>query len=453
MRVLFTGVLFGIVAIASPVWGQSEPYEITNAPKMTMAMDADLSDWESLRGPDGRVQEMSFTHNGRSNPIGEPLVVNIQYAWDTDNFYVLVEEISDDDPTGTYNDVNWCGECIDDDFQNPDHDNNPAPWSTDSVGFYDKGIKWPGIGDDDPALDSILEVGPFSQFWVGLPIEDDLVIDGENQYFHITRNLNEGRSEGNTSRLIGPRGVENEKSFPLIPDLPELTDPQSAHGIVKDGSNDGRGRRFTEFYMRWDQIRYSGNDERPEVIDRIDELLPAIEGHLLEDVKEGYEFRLDPLLVDGADTFAFGGQTHPSGIEHPDHAIDFDEVAVVRLLGAADPAARLDDGTLTDPAARADYVHDVLGTWLGDADLDGQFNSSDLVTVFTAGKYESGDAAVWAEGDWNGDSTFGSGDLVVAFTDGGYEAGPRPAMAAVPEPSSCILLALGMLLVLKRRRR
>ena len=73
--------------------------------------------------------------------------------------------------------------------------------------------------------------------------------------------------------------------------------------------------------------------------------------------------------------------------------------------------------------------------------------------MFTAGKYESGDAAVWAEGDWNGDSTFGSGDLVVAFTDGGYEAGPRPAMAAVPEPSSCILLALGMLLVLKRRRR
>ena len=136
-----------------------------------------------------------------------------------------------------------------------------------------------------------------------------------------------------------------------------------------------------------------------------------------------------------------------------DHVLSEDDVAELMIPVVDDPAARLDDGTLTDPAARADYVHDVLGTWLGDADLDGQFNSSDLVTVFTAGKYESGDAAVWAEGDWNGDSTFGSGDLVVAFTDGGYEAGSRAAIAAVPEPSSCILFGLGMLLVLKRRRR
>ena len=69
------------------------------------------------------------------------------------------------------------------------------------------------------------------------------------------------------------------------------------------------------------------------------------------------------------------------------------------------------------------------------------------------GLYETGAAALWADGDFDGNGAFESGDLVAALADGGYEAGPRPAVAAVPEPSSCILLALGMLLVLKRRRR
>ena len=75
--------------------------------------------------------------------------------------------------------------------------------------------------------------------------------------------------------------------------------------------------------------------------------------------------------------------------------------------------------------------------------------------MFSAGEYEDGVAgnSTWGTGDWNADLEFGSGDLVAAFTDGGYEAGPRRAMTAVPEPSSCILLALGMLLMLKRRRR
>ena len=91
----------------------------------------------------------------------------------------------------------------------------------------------------------------------------------------------------------------------------------------------------------------------------------------------------------------------------------------------------------------------------GDSNMDGVFDSSDFVFVLQIGEYEDGidGNSSFSEGDWNGDSTFGSGDLVVAFTDGGYEAGSRAAIAAVPEPSSCILFGLGMLLVLKRRRR
>ena len=89
---------------------------------------------------------------------------------------------------------------------------------------------------------------------------------------------------------------------------------------------------------------------------------------------------------------------------------------------AADPAARLDDGSLTDPQERANYVRDVLGTWVGDSNLDSEFNSGDFVTVFSAGEYEDSTAgnSTWATGDWNGDGDFNSEDLVLAFQLGLY---------------------------------
>ncbi|MDG2380411.1 MAG: PEP-CTERM sorting domain-containing protein [Pirellulaceae bacterium] len=118
-----------------------------------------------------------------------------------------------------------------------------------------------------------------------------------------------------------------------------------------------------------------------------------------------------------------------------------------------DPTIRLDDGSLTDPAERVNYVHDVLGTWMGDSDLDGQFNSGDFVQVFGAAKYEVDEAAVWSEGDWNGDSRFNSADFVTAFSDGGYEKGPYNAAQVVPEPSSAVLLLGALALCAIRRKR
>ena len=129
--------------------------------------------------------------------------------------------------------------------------------------------------------------------------------------------------------------------------------------------------------------------------------------------------------------------------------IDF---AATGACEVSDPRDRLDDGSLTDPSERQAYVHDVLGTWIGDSSFDGEFSSSDLVIVFAAGLFEKDAPAVWTTGDWNGDMVFGTGDLVYAFTDGGFEQGPRPP-AAVPEPSACLLLLLGTCTVALLRNR
>ncbi len=92
-----------------------------------------------------------------------------------------------------------------------------------------------------------------------------------------------------------------------------------------------------------------------------------------------------------------------------------------------------------------------MNTYLGDANLDLQFDSNDMVQVFTAGKYEREDSAGWAEGDWNGDGLFNSSDMMAAFVGGGYEQGHRTDAVMVPEPGGWLLFVLGAIPLLLDR--
>jgi endoglucanase len=114
----------------------------------------------------------------------------------------------------------------------------------------------------------------------------------------------------------------------------------------------------------------------------------------------------------------------------------------------------LDGDGQVDSNDRIHWVAELKQTYLGDSNLDDEFNSADLVTVLVAGEYEDTIAgnSGWAEGDWDGDGEFTSSDLIAALTGGGYEQGPRAAAAAVPEPSGPLLVALSLISLLPHRR-
>jgi autotransporter-associated beta strand protein len=98
----------------------------------------------------------------------------------------------------------------------------------------------------------------------------------------------------------------------------------------------------------------------------------------------------------------------------------------------------------------------------GDANLDGQVDVFDLVSVGAAGAYGAGLPAVWSDGDFNYDGATNVFDLVAVGTGGAYGRGPflpaSPARGgvAVPEPpawtlATALCVAAGLSSGLSRR--
>ncbi len=114
---------------------------------------------------------------------------------------------------------------------------------------------------------------------------------------------------------------------------------------------------------------------------------------------------------------------------------DIDQLTVESASGNNNPGFDLTGDGKVNVDDVTHWAIELKNTWIGDADLNGEFNSSDLVVVLAAGAYEADVDAVWSSGDFNGDGRSNSSDLVAALGDGGYEIGPRAAVSAVPEPS------------------
>lgn len=94
-------------------------------------------------------------------------------------------------------------------------------------------------------------------------------------------------------------------------------------------------------------------------------------------------------------------------------------------------AVWFDTGLGHDAIAFVEYVDFDHGTELvvrhlkpGDANLDGFFDSSDLVDILALGEYEDDlvGNSHWLTGDFNGDEEFDSSDLIAALAEGWYAA-------------------------------
>ena len=105
---------------------------------------------------------------------------------------------------------------------------------------------------------------------------------------------------------------------------------------------------------------------------------------------------------------------------------DLDALAKAIRGGLTQRMLDLNYDQRVDENDRRTWVEELKQTYWGDSNLDGQFDSSDIVLVFQAGQYEDGlpGNSGWASGDWSGDAEFDSGDLVLVFQEGGYNQGP-----------------------------
>ena len=135
-------------------------------------------------------------------------------------------------------------------------------------------------------------------------------------------------------------------------------------------------------------------------------------------VRNGDEW--SPLIEVPFTVTVHGDVTGDSQVDHE----DIDQLCQQIASGVYSSSADLNADAQVTLADRDVLITDILGTNLGDVDLDGLFNSSDLITVFQAGEYEDGVAmnSRWSTGDWTCDHEFDSSDMVAAFQRGAYTA-------------------------------
>ncbi len=132
------------------------------------------------------------------------------------------------------------------------------------------------------------------------------------------------------------------------------------------------------------------------------------------------------------------GRSAAPGDLNADGQVDAHDIdQLCSLVRAGDSQADLNGDGQLDTADVGYFVHVVLDTHAGDADVDGIFDSSDMIRVFVVGEYEDGipGNSGWGDGDWDCDGEFNTNDIVLAFQEGGYVAASRPSTSRM-EPAA-----------------
>ena len=166
---------------------------------------------------------------------------------------------------------------------------------------------------------------------------------------------------------------------------------------------------------------------------------------------------IQSIMEDGVAAFVDGGGGI-LGDFNGDGDLDATDINALTneiLTGGAGEAFDVNKDSQVNDQDRTFWVEDLKNTWFGDADLNGEFNTSDLVSLFQAGQFEDAvpSNSTWETGDFDGDGDFGTSDLVSAFQGGGFEKGPRNAVAAVPEPTGLTALFSCILTIFVARRK
>ena len=90
----------------------------------------------------------------------------------------------------------------------------------------------------------------------------------------------------------------------------------------------------------------------------------------------------------------------------------------------------------------------VMYTLYGDSNLDGSVNGTDLNAVLS---YYNQSGEVWSHGDFNYDGSVNGTDLNTVLSN--YNQSLSASTAAVPEPSTLLLMAIGLIGLLVWRRK
>ncbi|MCA9148192.1 MAG: esterase-like activity of phytase family protein [Planctomycetales bacterium] len=146
-----------------------------------------------------------------------------------------------------------------------------------------------------------------------------------------------------------------------------------------------------------------------------------------------------PILVTANET---SGTVSLFTLDTPYRAGDFNHDQVVDQhdldvlgIGISQLDSRFDvneDGRVNSQDHSA-FLARLYSAAIGDANLDGVFDSADLVEAFSHGLYEDNvpHNATWSAGDWDGDGDFTTGDLVVAFQRGRYQSDSAEAATRI----------------------